>query len=157
MTTDLSGWLLEQIAEDEQVARASQGDPARPGAGVWTRQCSHLDEDFEPEKPGHDNCCVVAGDITIYDEGGHGPEDADHIARWDPARVLAECEVKRRLVKMHADDQEHYCPSEDAGSEYYNYMNGWAEEKDNLQICPTLKLLALPYADRPGYREEWKP
>jgi hypothetical protein len=23
--------------------------------------------------------------------------------------------------------------------------------------CLTLRLLALPYADRPGYREEWRP
>jgi hypothetical protein len=23
--------------------------------------------------------------------------------------------------------------------------------------CPTLRLLALPYGDRPGYRDEWRP
>lgn len=23
--------------------------------------------------------------------------------------------------------------------------------------CSTLRLLALPYSDRPGYREEWRP
>jgi hypothetical protein len=23
--------------------------------------------------------------------------------------------------------------------------------------CPTAKLFALPHADRPGFREEWKP
>lgn len=84
-------------------------------------------------------------------------EVAEVIVDREMPGVLAECEAKRRVIKMHADDQEHYCPSEDAGSEYYNYMNGWAEEKDHLQICPTLKLLALPFAGTPGYREEWAP
>src|SRR4029077_919260 len=28
------------------------------------------------------------------------PRVQDHIARWDPARVLAECEAKRRIVEQ---------------------------------------------------------
>jgi hypothetical protein len=51
---------------------------------------------------------------------------------WDPARVLAECAAKRRIVSFAADLTE--------------------EGTDDL-----LRLLALPYADHPGYRQEWRP
>lgn len=70
-----------------------------------------------------------------------------------PARVLAECEAKRRIVEMHpiygddlGDDAQHDCPGE-----WVNHVD------DPNEPCPTLRLLALPYADHPSYRQEWKP
>ncbi|MFE2712261.1 DUF6221 family protein [Streptomyces mirabilis] len=63
-------------------------------------------------------------------------EDRAHIARHDPARVLREIEAKRRIVDRYAWLREHG----DTGG------TAWV-----------LPLLALPYADRPGYREEWRP
>jgi hypothetical protein len=39
--------------------------------------------------------------MTIYDEGGHGPDDARHIAANDPAVVIAEC--RRELAAIDAD------------------------------------------------------
>lgn len=74
-----------------------------------------------------------------------------------PARVLAECEAKRQIIELHGDDVEHYCPTGDDLSVYFNYLSGWAEAADNPQLCPTLRALALPYADHPDYREEWRP
>lgn len=71
---------------------------------------------------------------------------ATHIARHDPARVLAECEAKRRIVEEHRLDQYGdriacspcgFWPSADGG-------------------CPTLRLLALPYASHPDYDEAWR-
>lgn len=54
---------------------------------------------------------------------------AQHIAMHDPPRVLAECRAKRKIgARAVADGDED-----------------------------TLKLLALPYADHPQYREDWKP
>jgi len=73
-----------------------------------------------------------------------------------PPRILDDCKAKRQIVELHAEDIEHYCPTVD-GSEYFNRLNGWAEAADNPQICPTLRLLALPYADHPDYLEEWRP
>lgn len=64
---------------------------------------------------------------------------AAHIARFDPARVLAECEAKRRVVTAIArwldahPDEDHVPAGDDA-------------------LC----WLALPYADHPDYREEWR-
>jgi Family of unknown function (DUF6221) len=50
-----------------------------------------------------------------------------------PARVLAEVDAKRRII-----DEAIRLESYDGEFEF-------------------LELLALPYADRPGYREEWRP
>ena len=54
------------------------------------------------------------------------------------SKVLAECEAKRRIVELAGDAAaEGYAPSA--------YMRD------------ALRAIALPYADHPDYREEWKP
>lgn len=60
-----------------------------------------------------------------------------HVARQHPKRVLAECDAKRRIVKTCA---------------VYEYEVTNAYGYDDV-----LAALALPYADHPDYREEWKP
>lgn len=60
---------------------------------------------------------------------------------WDwvtnPAAVLADCEAKRQIVAT---------------------CQGYAGEHINAGGYErVLRLLALPYADHPAYREEWKP
>jgi len=63
--------------------------------------------------------------------------DAAHIAAHGPTRVLREIDAKRRIV---AD-----------AAEYQSGMYGYPEMRD------VLRLLALPYAGRPGYRDDWRP
>ncbi|WP_066586278.1 DUF6221 family protein [Cellulomonas timonensis] len=56
-----------------------------------------------------------------------------------------ECEAKRRIVELHISRGFGWC-------EHYSPFD------DNIDdLCPTLRLLAIPYADRPGFREEWRP
>jgi hypothetical protein len=64
---------------------------------------------------------------------------ARYIARWDPAGVLAEVDAKRRILDLRSD--------------------GYGAEVDgfNEAVAAVTDLLALPYADRPGYRDEWGP
>jgi hypothetical protein len=71
------------------------------------------------------------GDTSRHHHAG----SAAHVARHDPARVLAECEAKRRIVD----------------SEGSPYVEG------HVPATRTLRFLALPYADHPDYRQEWKP
>lgn len=52
---------------------------------------------------------------------------------WSPSRVLAECDAKRKIVELCTVAMVE-------------------PEMDEV-----LKLLALPYADRPGYLAEWRP
>lgn len=91
---------------------------------------------------------AVARRATEFWAGAAGgqPEVVDHVFRHDPARVLAEVDAKRRIVEEHSPHPEvygDYCPSEDG--------------RYRLDHCPTLRLLALPYAEHDDYREEWRP
>lgn len=76
--------------------------------------------------------------------------DGKHLDSHLPARVLAEVEAKRRILDdvlptMRADELR-IAGEWGVGSEPVR------EASDDL-----LSLLALPYADHPDYREEWKP
>jgi hypothetical protein len=59
------------------------------------------------------------------------------IALTDERRVLAECEAKRRIVAL--------CTA------IALPVGGAAYLRDDI-----LRVLALPYADHPDYREEWR-
>lgn len=140
MTADtLTGWLLEQIAEDERVARAQVTD--RP---EWR----HAIEDY-------------------YVLEGHP----------DPARVLVECAAKRAIVELHAGTEEfvewfdapevgraEVCPTCRPAdpTEWHPPVGAAGVRPDGfvasyvLAPCPTLRALATVYADRPGFREEWR-
>lgn len=108
----LTEFLLARIAEDE--AAALRLCPGRNAANGHWRRGSLQDE------------AVRAID----------PLDADHVLRHDPARVLAECEAKRRIVELNATKPGR---------------------KTTFRRLLTLQTLALPYADHPDYRQEWKP
>jgi hypothetical protein len=76
------------------------------------------------------------------------PVYGDHPWR---ARMLAECEAKRRIVDLHQG--EHECVGEKYGRLDCVYVApGFMHELD-----PTLRILALPYADHPEYSESWRP
>lgn len=93
------------------------------------------------------------------DHGGTGccGQSRQFLSAHAPARVLAECEAKRRIVELHAVSTKR---------EWVNPIDGPAYQEDEHtcaicgwvpEVCETIKLLALPYADHPDYREEWRP
>jgi hypothetical protein len=81
----------------------------------------------------------------------HNDTVAAHMALWDPARVLAECEAKRRRIAHLTDaiDTWRTCGLHDDSTR--------EQAIDDLETA--LKLEALPYAKlgRPGYQESWRP
>jgi hypothetical protein len=145
---DLVAFLRACLDDDERVARAAAyavADHCYPSAdaeqyaersGVWLAQ-PHLFHrrvvaDAEPGwRPR-----VIESTWT---------EAADHIARHDPARVLAEVAAKRAVVDMgHAllDTQ----PNDPAAALMMTQAG------DHV-----LRHLAAIYADHPDYRQEWRP
>jgi hypothetical protein len=88
-------------------------------------------------------------------EGGPGsPRAAEHVARFDPARVLAECAARRRLVlacrEMGPDLQ--FLGTRPRGLADFPFT-----PSDQHQLAAlTLALLAQPYADHHDYRPEWR-
>lgn len=142
--TDLAEFLMQRIAEDEADARDASHrdaewtavDPSPAGWGADERDAELLGGG----KP-----------LGRFDPEYGGMLVAEHVARWSPARVLAECAAKRRIVELHRGQKAL-----------------WDDDENPLEVvecpecgvlfpCPTLRLLALPYADHPDYREEWRP
>lgn len=86
----------------------------------------------------------------------------DHVVRFSPPRVLAECEAKRRIVELHEISSEVLgnatlygcaicdCMSDDDGEYYVGRV-------DEVDGCATLRLLALPYSGHPDYDPDWRP
>lgn len=134
-------FLWARLDEDEQVAR-------RATAGRW----AWID-------PGGRHkialVAVIATDWQMVVPSGSGDVypsrwDADHIARHDPARVLREVEAKRRIVELHSETELQNDEGENVGA-------GCADCAHFDWPCETLRLLALSYADHPGYDESWRP
>lgn len=66
--------------------------------------------------------------------------DAEFIAAHGPARVLREIDAKRDLLRFAEGIHDHH----------ETFTTGVA-----ARLEQTLRLFALAYADRPGFREEW--
>ena len=123
---DLVQWLGEQLDEDERIAREAPHGP-------WL-----ISNTVDPTKP-----CEVRTfpDLRLVADGLSWLA-AEHIVRHDPARVLREIDAKRQIVQLLAETTE--AGESYKGPDYY----------EGVDACEkTLRLLALPYADRPGYAE----
>lgn len=112
-TTALVAFLRARLDEDARLARRCAGDDC----GDW----------------------VARGDTVDFcqmDLRGFHPTIAAHVARYDPARVLAAVDATRRVV--------------DAAERRLR------EAADPLAVA-VLRALALPYADHADYRVRWRP
>lgn len=135
MSDDLTAFLLACIAEDEQVAREVQQYSPTP----WTAVdgaisggmvcCDHDPMHSDPDE------------ADTYVAGCEHRHDADFIARWDPVRVLAECEAKRQIIELYEDQ---------LAKSAENSM----EEDRAWTLGPIVAFLALPYTDHPDYQPE---
>lgn len=155
---ELVRWLGEQLDEDERIARAAiraGGDVPGgvPGAAHWRFGNAFTDEGgtywqittMPPD-------AEVFGPVELIGSGmsgggAHEPEIARHAVAHDPARVLREINAKRQLVERYERAMENRRAHPD----------DLASAGALLALHGAVKLLALPYADRPGYREEWRP
>lgn len=146
----LTDFLLARIAEDELVARAATPAP-------WV------------DRPmGSEGSDVIAGGNTVLTARRPARcrefADATHIARHDPARVLAECEAKRQIMELHpvyrgARIQPVSTDGVDFGCEACHALDRLHSDSliEALGYCDTLTALAAPYADHPDYNDAWRP
>lgn len=136
---DLVAFLRAQLDDDERVARSATSGPwswVDPGGKVKSALVG----------PGYPYQTVVpAAGGDVYPS----VHDAEHIARHDPARVLAEVDAKRRIVDWLAEDAAFDMPAAKAQA-------ASREEWYLVTVArTTIKMLALPYAAHPDYRAEW--
>lgn len=126
----LSVFVRARIEEDEAAARAAGGERFV----TYVHDC---DWHIEVEGAGHlanfgrESWPMVAEQVAF-------------VARFDPARVLAECESKLAMVDLH--DYGHECPG---GNQYF--YDDEDVEGSYTGPCPTLVALAAPYREHPDY------
>jgi hypothetical protein len=121
----LTEFLLARLTEDEEAARIAGEQPWVYGTstfGFWVR----VDD---------------AGSVINVD-GGIGMRGVGrHMMRWQPARVLAECDSKRRIVERCREA----------------LAETWDDDNVPEFADAALRLLALPFAPHVDYRDEWRP
>lgn len=81
---------------------------------------------------------------------------AEHAARYDPERVLREIEAKRGVIRRIFQYEATVDSEWGCGHGPDAIRAGLCPETDPDDI-EVLRLLALPYAGHPGYREAWRP
>ena len=131
--TTIVEFLLARIAEDEATAGAA--DPA-----CWVSD--------------------VTWQIARVERAG---AEADHIRRHDPARVVAECETKRRIVErcrpqyavLYRESERLLASAFDQETMKTIGHSGPRWPFEDAEAI--LRDLAAVYADHPDYLEEWRP
>lgn len=134
---ELIAFIEARLAEDESMAKAAS-------AGPWRVD----DETYAEVIYAADDSSVVAGgrwggEASVFETN----EDARHIVRHDPARVLREVEAKRRLVHRYDEIARLVLP-------YYpsDRDQGYAEA-----LAEAVRGMAAAWSDHPDYRAEWQP
>ncbi|MEU9640922.1 DUF6221 family protein [Streptomyces sp. NPDC048188] len=149
---ELVQWLRAQLNNDEEVATA-------PTRATWaSAEWGFSVVDGDPH--------VDLGTVHLDPVSGLNELEMRHIAEHDPARVLREVDARRRIldrfatavedrVALRARMREVTDTDPDEFGRLHREESGLIEAAEHL--VPVVRLLALPYADRPGYRDEWRP
>jgi hypothetical protein len=143
-------WLLQQITDDEETARACFGasDLARHLNGAplprWERDGWQIRSTDE---------------YRIVRVGHTWTREADHIIRWDPERVLAWCQAQRLIVDAYLDERARRDAYQSDELRATEDAEQTVRRRSSAARCRGLEIaveaLAAFYADRPGYQEEW--
>lgn len=129
-------FLNARLDEDEKKAqRAAELCGCHPPASAWTVGDESTDGRILVVDDPHPDIRRKLGRrwSTTYD----GLFAAEHIARHDPARVLARVKAQREMLET----LEHGLGAWDAAWLAARLLEEWATE----------------HADHPDYREEWRP
>lgn len=139
---DLARWLGQQLDEDERIARGAGGATwLEFSEGGWVYAAPAPMTEWKG--PGDDGHHVAS--VRLASERAH-------IAEHDPARVLREIDAKRRVVEEYKAAAAEYAAD---GLAYDHESEVGRARTATLERM--LRLLALPYVDREGYRPEWAP
>jgi hypothetical protein len=159
---ELIAWLSaiwdareRELDEDERAAQAATAGPWWHGAeGAWADEQAVLAgaSDARP------TCVAATGDFG----DSQSAFDAEHITRWDPARVLrevtterAEIAAKRRILSAIMKLEQPMRTT--IGAPRNGRPGTWrSRPRGDDPRERLLKLLAQPYVGRPGWREEWR-
>lgn len=144
-------FIEARLDEDEAIAKAAGGDrwaydnETRPGRILYTPQAAN-GEVYRPDSTrevsyGSGRIDHDYAYVTCDHEGllpSVDAEEAEHIARHDPARVLREVKAHRGIVSQ------------------YRLLQPFDLPKSMLAAFElNVRVIARIYADHPDFREEW--
>lgn len=138
---DLARWLDVQLDEDERIARAAPG-PA------WEHR--QIRGDFDESVVFEDYIAVADPERNTVVFSEVDPEVLPFALRYDPDRILREIDAKRLLLDRYKAFHWHG-PAAPTSPDPRDHV----EDTGACRTCITMRILALPYADRPGYRAKW--
>jgi len=164
----ITEFLRARIAEDEQAANEATDGPWRYDP-TKVNAIDRGEAVFAGETGA--NATTIASTGPPYDM--QSMFDAVHIARHDPARVLAGCEAKRKIIAFHeswptlVQMPAKFEPIKDGDLDNYTYRMSqeiaWLTTREYVArfgidppTAPMLAALALIYSDHPDYDEEWR-
>lgn len=147
-------WLRDQLAHDEAHARKDLWAAEKSTTGRWRARYgvnlahSWIETESAP---------------VLRLDGPQHEADALLVARMQPETVkkraearLAHIEATRQILDEHKPGRPKGRPNRQPGCLTCTTGQAW-DERAREANCLTLRLLAMPYADQPGYREDWKP
>jgi len=129
-------FLTARLDEEEVVARAA----------------------LTPERWWVDGPASQTGMWWVYDTGAkfESREIATHVARHDPARVLADIAAKRAIVALHAPVEDHNWKSGESHGYLWCGMCGSLDDSPEPYPCRTSLALLQPFADREDFDPAWR-
>lgn len=125
---DLVAFLRARLDEDEAAAAAAQQETT----GCWTARETYWGGGAVVEDCGGALILPTAANDVHY----------PHVARHGPARVLAEVEAKRELLRV-AEAAADFAPT---------FTTGVAAKLEDV-----LRRFAWAYREHPDYRPKWAP
>jgi hypothetical protein len=154
-------FLSARLDEDEAVARA-----ASPGPWHTNAEAHEV---------------LAVDDITVAEgfalSGPQTRATTEHIARHDPARVLAEVEAKRKIIAFHdqwpvlvqTEPKIEFSGSDTLGATIDQYAVRMSQQIDwqttqqyrarfgtEPPTAPMLRALVQVYSGHPDFEEEWR-
>lgn len=136
---DLVRWLGDQLDVDAARAEAAR-DAEFCKDGRWLGK--------GPFEEGLGSVHSEASEAILGEEESVPFALADHIAAHDPARVLREIDAKRQVLAEY-EQAARYAKT--------TWGQSNADQSRARTLGKVVRLLAAVCADRPGYREEWRP
>lgn len=144
---DLVQWLGEQLDIDtghaQEAAAVLGGHWSAQSLQSGRRKPRHYVGASTEARISHSNSEILNGSEAVV----------RHATVHDPARALREIEAKRQILALHRPVQQRSTGSGGGTVMDCHICNHFPAQYP----CATVRLLAMPYADRPGYHEEWRP
>jgi hypothetical protein len=148
--SSLVEFLKERIDEDEAAAQSCLS-----GLGLRPATWANIG------RPGGKGATQVRTDPpnrygTTFPVARAADPEANHIARHDPARVLADCTARRRIIELHHDWTHTWEDGEvTVGCAHCTWTGNDGMDYPSDGPCETLRLLAAPYADHADFDPGW--